>query len=326
MDLSIIILNYNQKNLLKQCLGNIKEAEIRLDYEIIIIDNASTDGSPELIKSLMRQSNPLSHKASVFVPWTASFAEVAMKAESADKSADARFYSFARSVSPLRFIQNRQNLGFSQGVNQGIREAKGKYLLILNPDVIVLPGSIEKLYQFLEENSRVAIAGPKLLNPDKTVQFSCMRFPGLMIPIYRRTPLGKLPWAKKSLGKYLMKDFDHLKNQEVDWLLGACLMVRKQAVEKVGLMDERYFLFFQDIDWCRRFWLAGWQVFYLARAQMFHFHQRPSVQKLFSRLTRIHILDGCKYFWRWKFSKLAKNKGFLSRARLPAGRQARSDD
>lgn len=259
MDLSIIILNYNQKNLLKQCLRNIKEANLNLDYEIIVVDNASTDGSRELLLTLNTQNQK------------------------------------------LKIILNKKNLGFTKGNNCGIVAAKGKYLLILNPDVIVLPGSIEKIYQFMEEHPQIAVVGPRLLNPDKTVQLSCRRFPNLMMPIYRRTLLGKLPWAKKSLAKYLMEDFDHLKNREVDWLLGACLMVRKEAIEKVGLMDERYFLFFQDIDWCRRFWLAGWQVFYLAEAKMFHFHQRPSAQKFFNRLTWIHILDGCKYFWRWSF-------------------------
>jgi len=260
MDLSIIILNYNQKNLLKQCLRNIKEADLRLNYEIIVIDNASVDGSVELIREIQGQLS------------------VAFKS-----------------------ILNKTNLGFTKGINQGIKAADGKYLLTLNPDVIVLSGSIEKIYQFMEEHPRVAVVGPKLFNPDKTVQFSCMRFPNLMTPVYRRTPLGKLPLAKKSLAKYLMKDFDHLKNREVDWLLGACLIVRKEAIQKVGLMDERYFLFFQDVDWCRRFWLAGWKVFYLAEAEMFHFHRRPSAKNFFDRLTRIHILDGLKYFWRWKF-------------------------
>lgn len=264
--LSIIIINYNQKNFLKQCLKNIEEAKIRLNYEIIVIDNASTDGSIEYINLQL-----------------ASFA----------------------SRSQISIIVNEVNKGFARAINQGIKLSQGKYILILNPDIIVLPGSIEKLYQFMERHPDCAVAGPQLLNPNKTVQYSCCRFPKWYTPILRRTFLGKLPLGRKHLQYYLMADWDHQTVKEVDWLLGAALMIRKEAVEKVGPMDERFFLYFEDIDWCRRFHQANWRVFYVPEAKMYHFHQRLSAERavfpaLFKKITWIHLISAIKYFWKWR--------------------------
>lgn len=254
---SIIIVNYNQKNLLKQCLRNIDEAHIGVDYEIIIVDNNSTDSSKEF----------LSH-------------------------------------SKFKVILNNENLGFHSANNQGIKLSNSKYVLILNPDVIILPGAIEKLYKFLENNPEVAMAGPQLLNPDKSIQYSCCRFPKLYTPAVRRTFIGKLPWFKKELTRYLMLDADHTKIQEVDWLIGACLMLKKEILNKIGLFDERPFLYFGDIDLARRIQKAGYKVYYVPHAQMIHFHQRLSdVQfgaSLFSKITWIHILDAIKYFIKWR--------------------------
>lgn len=203
---------------------------------------------------------------------------------------------------------NKKNLGFAKAVNQGLKSFQGKYALILNPDIIVLPGSIEKLYQFMEERPNCAVAGPQLLNPNKTIQYSCCRFPKWYTPILRRTFLGKLPWGKKHLQSYLMTDWDHRTIREVDWLLGAALMVSKEAINKVGLMDDRYFLYFEDIDWCRRFHRAGSKVFYVPQSQMYHFHQRLSAERvgfpaLFKKITWVHLVSAIKYFWKWRNSQ-----------------------
>jgi GT2 family glycosyltransferase len=173
--------------------------------------------------------------------------------------------------------------------------------------VIVLPKAIENLYQFTGEHLQCALCGPQLLNPNKTIQYSCCRFQKWYTPILRRTILGKFSWGKKHLRYYLMTDWDHQSIREVDWLLGGALMVRREAIEKVGLMDERFFLYYEDIDWCRRFHQAGWQVFYIPSAQMYHFHQRFSAERdvfpaLFSKITWIHIASAIKYFIKWRFS------------------------
>lgn len=273
LDLSIIILSYNQKGFLEQCLRNIQQAKISLDFEIIVIDNCSTDNSQKFISHLKND--------------------------------------LIKSGQKIKIIFNKKNLGFTRANNQGIKISQGKYILILNPDVTVLPGSVEKLYQFMEENPLCALCGPRLINPDKTIQYSCRRFPTLMTPLYRRTILGKSSWGKINLQRYEMADFDHQVNKEVDWLLGACLMVRPEAIKKVGLMDEKFFLYFQDIDWARRFWQAGWKVIYLAETEMFHYHQKLSAQKgifLFNHLALIHTLDGLKYFWKWRGVKLDKRQ------------------
>jgi GT2 family glycosyltransferase len=259
--LSIIIINYNQKNFLKLCLKNIKEVNPSLDYEILIVDNNSKDDSLKFLSEIK----------------------------------DER----------VKIILNKKNLGYAKAINQALKISKGKYVLILNPDVIVLKGSIEKLYQFMEEHPECGIAGPKLLNPDKTIQYSCLKFPKWYTPILRRTFLSKLPFAKKHLKYYLMSEWDHKTIKEVDWLLGAALMVRTEAIKKVGLLDERFFLYFEDIDWCRRFHQHGFKVFYVPEASFYHFHQRFSAERaefsfLFKKATWIHILSAIKYFLKWR--------------------------
>lgn len=262
MDLSIIILNYNQKNLLKNCLKNLFESKVKLKYEIIVIDNNSTDGSKKFLSEF--------------------------------KIKELEF----------KIILNNRNNGYAKANNQGIKLAQGKYILILNPDVIVLPDSIEKLVKFLDQNPKAALVGPQLLNPDKTIQHSCYSFPRLYTPAVRRTFLGKLPGLKKELKRYLMLDFDHQKTKEVDWLLGAALMIRKEILDKIGFFDERYFLYFEDVDLARRIKQAGFKVYYFSESQMIHFHQRLSAAQasfpsLFSKITWIHIASALKYFRKW---------------------------
>lgn len=201
----------------------------------------------------------------------------------------------------VTYIALPTNLGLAKAINIGIHAAKGDYILIANPDIAVLEGAVELLHQFLLEHPKVALVGPRLVNPDGTTQLSCYKFPSWMVPVYRRTPLGRLPWARRVLGAYLMLDWNHEQNRTVDWVLGACMLIRRSAIEDVGLMDERFFLYFEDVDWCHRFWKNGWEVYYIADARMVHYHQRlsaesPGLSGIFSKATRIHILSGLKYF------------------------------
>lgn len=259
MDLSIIILNYKTRGLLKQCLRGIQLFDLKMDYEIIVVDNHSHDGTPEM----MREEFP-----------------------------------------EIKFIASPVNRGHAGGINLGLKEAKGKYLLLLNTDIAVLNNAIKKMYDFMESHPKVGLAGPKLLNPDGSIQFSCLRFPRFLTPIYRRTALGKLPFAKKELKRYLMADFNHQSSRPVDWMLGACIIARKEAMEKVGLMDERFFLYFEDVDWCRRFWQAGYDVYYIAEVELVHYHRResaesPGLKGAFSYPTRIHMASWLKYFAKY---------------------------
>jgi len=204
----------------------------------------------------------------------------------------------------VRFIASPRNVGFAAGNNLGIREAQGRYILIMNPDITVRPGSIDALVRFMDQNPDVGMAGPKLLHPDGEVDLSCSRFPKWTTPVYRRTPLGRLPAGRREVDRYAMADFDRMETRDVDWLLGAVLMVRKSAMDEVGALDERYFLYFEDTDWCRRFWEAGYRVVYYTGATMVHYHERLSAQVPwllgpFSRSTRVHITSCVKYFRKW---------------------------
>ena len=194
------------------------------------------------------------------------------------------------------------------GNNVGIKLARGKYITIMNPDTIALKNTFQKLYDYMEANNRVGIVGPKQYYPDKTVQNSCYRWYKLFTPIYRRTPLGKLPYAKKDVNRYLMKDFNHNNNREVDWLLGSFLFCRKEALDEVGLFDERFFLYLEDTDLCRRFWESGRKIVYLAEAKLIHNHIRESAKGdwykfIFNKATRHHIASWLKYLKKWGVKK-----------------------
>ncbi|MBI5466277.1 MAG: glycosyltransferase family 2 protein [Candidatus Kerfeldbacteria bacterium] len=200
-------------------------------------------------------------------------------------------------------IKLEVNCGYAAGNNAGLKMAQGEYVLILNPDITVLEGKLDQLIRFMDKNSKVGLAGPRLVNPDGSLQYSAYRWPSWWLPLFRRTPLGSWGWGRRFLEHYQMYDWDHRTNQPVDWLLGACLIVRRSALNKVGLLDERYFLYVEDTDWCRRFWQAGFQVYYIAEVEFVHFHERLSAQAsfggLFSRVTWIHIASWLKYFKKW---------------------------
>lgn len=203
------------------------------------------------------------------------------------------------------FIPFRENVGFQRLVKDGFRAAQGDYILILNGDIIVKKDSIEKLLDLVKHHPEIGIAGPKLFNFNETLQYSCHRFYSPLTIIYRRTFLGEFGFAKKHLDNFLMKDYDHQTLKEVDWLMGSSLMTSRRAVEKVGLMDSRFKMYMEDVDWCRRFWENGYKVVYFPDSQMYHYHGRGSADKsivrslLLNRLTWTHIASAIKYFWKY---------------------------
>lgn len=202
------------------------------------------------------------------------------------------------------FIQNKKNTGMGAGNNTGIAKASGEYVVIMNPDTIAFKDTFKRLHEYMEANPEVGVVGPMQLNPDKSIQDSCYRWHGLMIPVYRRTFIGKLPFAKKAIENFLMKDYDHTYSREVDWLLGSFLFVRKKAIEKTGMFDERFFLYFEDTDWCRSFWKKKWKVVYNPEVKIIHNHNRESAKvvwyKFFTnKTTRCHISSWLKYLKKW---------------------------
>lgn len=220
-----------------------------------------------------------------------------------DNNSGDESVAFLRSDFPeITVIANDTNLGLAAGVNRGLQEARGKYCLILNPDMIVFPGAIEALRDYFDRHPQAGVAGGQLISANGEVQDSCYRFYTPMTIIYRRTHLGKTKRGRQRVARFLMKDFDHRSTREVDWLLGACLLVRRAALKEVGGMDERFFLYFEDVDWCRRFWEAGWKVVYVPAAKFSHFFQRSSDRGLLGILTnfvgREHLKSAVKYFWK----------------------------
>ncbi len=135
-----------------------------------------------------------------------------------------------------------------------------------------------------------------------------------MIIIYRRTFLGKFGFAKKAIDKFLMRDFDHNKIIEADWIMGSAMMTSSEAVKKVGLMDERFFMYFEDVDWCRRFWEKGLKVVFYPYSEMYHYHGKGSASQgvirslIFNKYTRYHIASGCKYFIKYFLKKNPRRK------------------
>ena len=258
MDLSIIILNYKSKGLVRNCLKSVYRHTQELDFEVIVVDNNSCDGIKEELKS---------------------------------------------DFSKVKFLEAPKNLGYSAGNNLGIQEAQGKYIVIVNPDISLQENSFKKMYDFMQKNEKIGILGPCLVNPDGTLQYTRCRYPQFLMPVYRRTWLKRLKFIKKKIDYYLTKDKDYSSPSVCDWLFGACLFVRKKALDQVGLLDERFFLGFEDTDWCRRFWGNNYEVWYFPKTKLIHYPHRFSRNNFFSKSVRIHIASWLKYFLKYGFRK-----------------------
>ncbi len=197
------------------------------------------------------------------------------------------------------YIRNERNVGYGRAVNQGLAAARGRYFLILNPDVEIWPGSVETLARYLDEHPAVGICGPKLYSPDGSLQYSARTFYTLWTILLRRTPLGRLFPRAQALREHLMMDWDHQDERDVDWMLGGALLARRDAVDDVGGMDERFFLYFEDVDWCSRMHRRGWRVVYVPGAEMVHAHQRASARGFLSRGQRMHIESALRFYEKW---------------------------
>lgn len=266
MELSIIIVNYKTKEKLKDCLDSVVASDLdNLNYEIILVDNNSGDDLNDLLPLIDKKVN-------------------------------------------LKLISSPKNLGMGGGNNLGIAAASGQYILILNPDTIVKERALIVLLDYLRNNSDVALAGPKLLYPDGSLQDSCSKFPIFFMPILRRTFLGD--FFKKNRDSFMMKDFDHNSIKEVDWLMGSCLMFKREITLSSGKIfrphfDERYFMYFEDIDLCRQIWANGFKVVYNPESVVIHDHNRQSAKHpwyfaiFLNRLTWRHIESWLKYFLKW---------------------------
>ena len=242
IDLSVVVVSWNVRDLLRQCLRSVFDAPSAPSVEVIVVDNASADGSVEMV----RESFPDVH-----------------------------------------LIVNAENRGFPAANNQGISIAQGRYVFLLNSDAEVVGDALATMVAYADAHPDVGVIGPQLLNPDgadgcPSVQSSRRRFPTLATAIFESTWLQ--PHApRRVLERYYVSDRPDDALQEVDWVKGAALMARREAIEQVGLMDEGFFMYSEELDWCRRFRDAGWRVIYLPAAQIVHHGGKSSEQVAASR-------------------------------------------
>jgi N-acetylglucosaminyl-diphospho-decaprenol L-rhamnosyltransferase len=206
----------------------------------------------------------------------------------------------------ILIVENKINSGMGSGNNTGVKCAKGEYVLILNPDTYLGINAIKKMQAYMKDKPEVGLVGPRLNNHDGSLQFTCMRFPKFYTPLLRRTFLGR--FTPKYISEFLMKDFNHREVKEADWIMGSCLLIRKKIFDNLGGFDDRFFMYFEDTDLCRRIWQAGFKVVYFPPAEGVHDHGRGSADRKWyvapftNSLARAHIASWVKYFWKWGIS------------------------
>lgn len=245
---------------------------------------------------------------SLFVDLDAS--TLAVKVVVVDNDSHDCVDEFLRGKFPqVSCIKQTKNNGFGAAQNVGLRSVEAKYYFVLNPDTYFFPGGrvIQRMFAYMEEHPRIGILGPKIVYPDGSLQYSCYRFPTFWQPIFSRTHFGQRGRGKKVNDHALMKDFDHKKTRPVDWVMGSAMFVRGAALKQVGLFDERFRMYYEDSDWCRRMWEASWPVYYVHDMLLEHVHGRGSakVPGIFralvkNKLARVHLISWLKYMWKWR--------------------------
>lgn len=224
---SVVIVNWNSKELLKQALTTLHDTTTTVPFETIVVDNGSHDGSV----AYLREDWP----------------DVV--------------------VVPLD-----RNHGFAGANNIGFKHCRGKYILLLNVDTISLPTMISGLVECMEEHPEAGCVGARHLNPDGSLQWSMDDFPSVLNDTLRYTDLIRLPFLQGWLKRKYPAFTDHDVEREVGWVNGACLMIRREVLDVVGGLDEYFFIYAEELDWCFRIWQAGWTVRFTPRAEVIHIH------------------------------------------------------
>jgi len=205
----------------------------------------------------------------------------------------------------VKLITFKKNIGYSKLVNAGIKESTADFILILNADIIILEGAVSEMIEFLEKHSDVGIVAPRLESYMGNLQVSCFNDPILRLILARRTFWGKTKQGRKILEKASIINDDKVK--EVDWAQGSAMMFKRSLVDKIGFWDERFFMYFEDSDWCRQARKNGYKIVYLPTAKMVHYYHRSSKKfgvlgdLIFNKYARIHIISAIKYFKKYGF-------------------------
>jgi GT2 family glycosyltransferase len=190
----------------------------------------------------------------------------------------------------VNFIRNKYNMGFAKATNNALKRSTAPYIMIINPDTIIKDGFFDSILDFMDNNPEVGIAGPKIFNDDGTIQGSARSFPSVHSAFFGRSSfLTKLfPNSRFSRANILTKKNDGKTPMEVDWVSGACLVVRRQAFEDVGFLDESFFMYWEDVDWCKRMWAKGWKIVYFPVASIMHYIGGSSEKNMFQSVLEFH--------------------------------------
>jgi len=213
-----------------------------------------------------------------------------------------------RGIDSVRILETPDNLGFGKGYDTGIKRAAGTYILINNPVKRLEPGALQAMIDKMEREPDIGIVAPKLTHGDGTARLSPRAFPHLFDVVIKRTALSRV--FRRQMQRYLQLDESPDKERDTDWVGGGCMLLRKSMLDKAGTFDPRFFLFFEDIDLCRRCWEAGFRVVYLPQAcatdRKKRFSEMPAIQMPFKRVGRAHIASAVRYFWKWKGKPLPR--------------------
>jgi N-acetylglucosaminyl-diphospho-decaprenol L-rhamnosyltransferase len=252
MDLSIAVVSWNTRDLLDQCLQSVLHTTEGIQAETIVVDNASTDGSADMVRGAYPQ---------------------------------------------VRLIENAENVGFARANNQAFGASVGRHFVLLNPDTVCLPNALPALVTFLDQHLKAGAVGPLVLNADKTLQYSWARFPTFWSEVR-----GKLDRRLRPSGAQPMTDDETRANGpfRADWIGGCCLMIKRNAIEQVGLLDESFFMYTEETDWCCRLHKAGWEVWVDPRAEIVHIGGQSSAKS---------PVETAGYLWGSKVAFFSKHYG-----------------
>jgi len=250
-ELSIVIVSWNTADLLRQCLRSILSGTHEQSIEIIVVDNGSSDGTPEAVQ---------------------------------------------KEFPSVTLIQNHANLGFAKANNIAIRRSTGRYVCLINPDVVVGEGCLDRMLAYMDQQPSIGILGPKILNPDSTIQFSCRRFPSLWNALCRAMALDALFPSKSLFGDPLMRSWAHDSLRQVDMLSGCFWMIRREALDAVGSLDEDFFMYGEDLDYCQRCWQQGWEIVYFPQVAAVHYGGASSCH--FPVRFQVESLQSTLRYWK----------------------------
>jgi GT2 family glycosyltransferase len=231
LDLSIVIVSYNTRDMLRDCIASLAAATDGIAAETWVVDNCSPDASADMV---------------------------------------------ATEFPAVHLVANRENVGFARANNQALSQASGRHSVILNPDTECRPGALTTLVRYLDAHPHVGAVGPKLLNTDGSLQPNGSRFPDPLQSFLVVSEVRRLFRSRFERWSRMREDFDA--ECELDVVSGACMMVRGEAIARVGLLDEDFFMFYEEVEWCWRIKKAGWKIVYLPQAEVVH-HWMGSVRQ-----------------------------------------------